>query len=1226
MSQSNKSAQNITAAHRDPSHPQHSCFVYANAGSGKTRQLTQRIIRLLLSGVNPAKILALTYTKTAAATMAERVFAKLASFVALDDEALRKEIIAMEEPPPSQVDLRTARRLFARAVETPGGLKIQTIHAFCERVLQLFPFEANVPASFRVIDESEEARLVQQAQTIFFDRFNNEKNLTRELALKLVVEEVGSQFDTLIDEALKKYRLIWQQDLVTRTPDDFGRDLTHKLLRREGLSDNLDSLSVAQMAVRNNFTLSEWREIANLLKTGSTNDQKRATIIFNNLTQLETATAVKQCEALANILLTQKYELPKGKFYTKAISTKAPDICARLDAVQQDFFQHWQTLCIVKQCERSGALGTLAYALQHHYDALKAEQGVLDFDDLIFKTANLLRDTNAAFVLYKLDQGIDHILLDEAQDTAKEQWQILDSLSGEFGAGAGARPQTRTLFAVGDEKQSIYGFRGAVPAMFANQRQHFADKLGVDSENFRVQLRVSYRSSQTILKAVDTVFSLPENFSGLSADADITTTQHEPHRRNLPGLVEVWPLIMPPAQENHDDNHWALQANLEQENPIVTLATRIAQLVKDLLDPAKGHRVHDRGDLQDERPRAIHAGDILILMRSRSALFEAVIRMLKEFDIAVAGADRLNLTNHIAVEDLLALGRACLLPHNDVALASVLKSPLFHLDDDDLLRLAIHRTGTLEEALAASKHARDQYASMQFQTWRALALRETPFTFYNSVLASASGRRAYRARLGPEVDDVLSEFLNKALHHGTQDIPSLTRFIEAFEKDDSTIKRDFELTPNLLRVMTVHAAKGMEAKIVILPDTVNRSEPGSRHTPKLWDIQTDKDAPLIAWSTGKPQESPCVKEARAQHLKAAQEEHRRLLYVALTRAEERLYICGVASKKMNEAHSWYSMVSKALLATGALQEVPAFWSASDKVLRYGDGGNDLSKSAFTKADETVVNNSVMPNIPTWLWQEAVYETNPPPPLRPSNALSAADSAEDFVLFGLPDYAPNLLRDDDDAQEAKGEPSHSNTPAKSIIPSAYAAQQFGTLFHALVAKLASVDETARAKSLTAFCEKDETLEATMREALANQIQAFFNHAPMQDFINANTQFELPIAGSLPFDDDDGAHIIPLAGRIDGLVINETTLFLCDIKTGSRTPKKRQQALAQLALYEALLARIYPHHTIETAILWASLPHAERLEKSALSAACQHILQGRAPRPRSKAALHKFVNIA
>ncbi|MGH6840672.1 MAG: UvrD-helicase domain-containing protein, partial [Methylocella sp.] len=562
--------------------------------------------------------------------------------------------------------------------------------------------------------------------------------------------------------------------------------------------------------------------------------------------------------------------------------------------------------------DRTRALIEVASAIFNRYREEKAARGILDFDDLIEKTLALLDRSDARWVLYKLDSGIDHVLVDEAQDTSEAQWKILEELTGDFAAGRGQSQGPRTFFAVGDEKQSIFSFQDAAPHMFDAMRQKFQAQFTAGARPFaRVPLTSSFRSAPSVLSAIDKVFEHGEHKHGLVAANDVWMP-HEALKYRLPGLVELWPLAA--AQSDDDPRAWTLPLDLlGAQDPANLVAQRVAQKIGQLVQPGSNEFVHDSKTMHR---RPVRPGDILILVRTRGPFFEAMIRALKKRAIPTAGADRLELTQHSAVMDLLAAGRASLLPQDDLALACVLKSPLIGLDDDDLIALAPNRTASLFEALKASADARHALAMNKLARWRARA-SGGPFAFFATLLGADGGRHDIEARLGPEAGDAIDELLRLAIAHQEEGAPSLASFLNDLSGLEYSIKRDMEGAEDSVRVMTIHAAKGLEAKIVFLPDTCGMPSP--RHDPKIFPLKTKVPGEqTIGWSPEKDLDCESIADARKRTREAVMEEYRRLLYVALTRAEERLYVAGFHGPKRPDPGCWAKMIEVALAGDAAI--------------------------------------------------------------------------------------------------------------------------------------------------------------------------------------------------------------------------------------------------------------------------------------------------------------------
>ena len=559
----------------------------------------------------------------------------------------------------------------------------------------------------------------------------------------------------------------------------------------------------------------------------------------------------------------------------------------------------------VETRERTAALVTIAADVIARYRAEKDRRGLLDYDDLIDKTLHLLSEQRAQWVHYKLDLGIDHVLIDEAQDTSPKQWEIVKRLTAEFAAGEGARELTRSIFAVGDEKQSIFSFQGAIPAQFEQNKRHYATAFETADVRFTdVRFKYSFRSAPLVLDAVDTVFKRPEAFAGLTEVPGATV--HEAVRANAPGTVELWPMIEP--DEKIKLEGWDAPFDETQEtSPRVRLARKIARTVKAWIA---------RRDLvgEGEHRHAASPGDILVLVRQRGALFNAIIYELKREGIAVAGADRLMLTEHIAVMDLIALADALLLPGDDLALASALKSPLFGVTEEQLFTLAYGRRGSLRESL------RQKAADLEFMTVNAQLERyaewaaDAPFSFYSRILGAERGRARFHARLGPEAADALDEFLEHALIYERHEAPTLQGFVAWLRAGETMVKRDMDIARNEVRVMTVHGAKGLEAPIVILADTT--TPPKGPKEPRLLPLPVADAAPgtphRVVWAGRKADDIAPVAAARAKAVSAAEDEYRRLLYVAMTRAADRLVVAGSRGVNRIPPGCWYELVENAL--------------------------------------------------------------------------------------------------------------------------------------------------------------------------------------------------------------------------------------------------------------------------------------------------------------------------
>ena len=1133
------------------SDPKLSAWVSAHAGSGKTHVLSQRVVRLLLARVPPSRILCLTYTKAAAANMASRIFKILAAWALLDDRALDEAVkeASGQRLDPAKRDF--ARRLFARAVETPGGLKIQTIHAFCERILHLFPFEANVPAGFKVIDDIERGELLARARETALRQAIHPDGALFEATAAVAREASETAFDGLIQELLRHRDAL--QDF--RDSTDYERDLR----RRLGLNEGETPAGIESLMIDGGIASKDWPALAERLRQGSTKDKSLA----DQLAHAAGLAPDPACiEEYLLVFFTQK-GAPRGgdgSMLTQGLCKKDPELLALLEGERDRLAVLIERRKTAAAFARSIALARVGEAIIAEYERLKSRRGLFDFDDLIERTRALLRRSSPSWVLYKLDQQIDHVLLDEAQDTSAPQWEILQAIANEFAQEKGVRP--RTFFAVGDEKQSIFSFQGAAPDKFDAMRREFESRFTSAQLDFRqIPLKMSFRSAQTILSNVDAIFKAGDNRRGLNPDPQEPAPDHEALKTDAPGLVEIWDAIGSVKSEAPSD--WRLPLDYVADiDPAVRLARKVARKIKSLLAEGGGDWVE--GPMG---PRPVEAGDILILVRKRDAFFEAMIRALKEARIAVAGADRLDLMEHIAVMDLCALGRAALLREDDLTVATLLKSPLVGLGDDDLIALSPGRKGALIDALEASANPAHQAVARQYEQWRRDALRLPPFDFFTRVLGAGRGRERLVARLGLEANDAIDEFLRLALEFERDAPGGLTSFLASVETLDVSIKRDMEAAGDAVRVMTVHAAKGLEAKIVFLPDTCGA--PTGRHDAKIFALgeSDDGDEASLVWSPKMDMDSAAVARARNKLREAAQGEYQRLLYVALTRAEERLYVAGYFGEKAPPEGCWYNAIRNAL--------EPQFDSLQDP----DDHEMTILRSKNAPAPKALTRSAAQAGrveIPVFARALAPVETSPAPPLRPSSAIAGADAAPPFPA------AAATKRDGD----------------RLLI---------GRLTHALLQHLPQCARERRMQAAQHFLElRAPRLTSELREQIARSAIGVIEDAALAPLFGTGSTAEVDIVARI--ETPRGA--LNIAGRMDRIAEIEREVFVADFKTGRPSATPSQAQLRQLALYRVSVAQLFPGKTVRCVLIFTQDASVVEPSAQALEAALEEIVAGEA----------------
>ncbi|HWA60181.1 MAG TPA: double-strand break repair helicase AddA, partial [Caulobacteraceae bacterium] len=807
-----------TRAPAQASDPKATVFVAANAGSGKTYTLVQRVVRLLLAGAMPEAILCVTYTKAGAAEMQRRLFRQLGDWAVMADEPLRAALANLDE---AGRDLSAARTLFARALETPGGLKIQTIHAFCEKLLRRFPLEAGVSPGFTVLEDAAAAELSARARkSVALYVMDKADGAAAEAYAHFSVELAWPNFNAMFQAFEDRRRSI--EAYVGRCGGLAGA--SRDVWKRCGFERPRDPDDLRQEAL-DRLRWGQWRRTADALAaSGKASDAETAA-------QIRALEAEPTFPALCRILLTDKLE-PRQRVATAAADPQARSF---LEDEQRRLVEIVAEIRAATVARDTVLALILADAYAKAYDIEKTAQGALDFDDLVARTEQLLTArADAAWVLYKLDGGLEHVLLDEAQDTAPEQWDILRALTAEFFVGVGASPVRRTVFAVGDEKQSIFSFQGAAPERMAVETRAFEEMaLAAGAPFARTSLLESRRSAPEILEFVDGLFEDPAALAGLRP-AEPGVILHAPVRhkafRDPGGCVELWPLEeTEPAAET---DPWEAVDAEPAESGNRKLARRIARSIKAMV--ARGDGVHDR---TADRWRPCVWGDVLILVRRRGALFHEVIRALKREGVPVGGADRLKLSDHAVFKDLMALARFVRFPPDDLTLAALLRSPFCDVSEESLYDLAFDRGGSLWATLNQRADERPEWR--QARDLLAWAIDEArarpPFDFYGRVLSrlgadGRSMRERILTRMGSEAQDALDAFLAETLASEGRDVRDLERFVAAMAATEIEVKREQEDAEakaggGEVRVMTVHGAKGLEAPIVILPDTTTRALP-----------------------------------------------------------------------------------------------------------------------------------------------------------------------------------------------------------------------------------------------------------------------------------------------------------------------------------------------------------------------------------------------------------------
>lgn len=1124
--------------------PAISAFVTANAGSGKTKTLIDRVARLLLAKVPPEAILCVTYTKAAAAEMQRRLFERLGKWSVTSDADLRAELIKLvgDGEVYGAERLSKARALFAQALETPGGLKIQTIHAFCEKLLRRFPLEAGVSPGFTVMDDQAGAAIARAARRAVANWVDTHDDVFAEAYARFSVALDFQSFEAMFDgfEARRGQIMAYVQrcgglaEAIADAWDRCGFDAP----------TSAEDLAAKAMA---RLDLGAWRAAATVLFDGGGKQDAKYAEALAAVARDPDATL----ELALRALFTESGEGTPATWPAKTSGLKSrEDLREALLLEQAKLEAAREQVRAAKVAEDTQNALLLAGLYIERHMAEKEARGALDFTDLIDKTRVLLTEkVEAAWVLYKLDGGVDHILLDEAQDTAPEQWEILRALTADFFAGEtsegwSGRRAERTLFIVGDEKQSIYSFQGADPTRLLEETQGYIARIeAVGAVGKGVPLTVSYRSTHEVLSFVDALFSDPETREGVPPPVGQDLVRHELFRHGHPGCVDLWPLTRELPGEEREA--WEVPLDAEGER---SANRRLAEAVA-----AETAAILKRGDAVFDkelgRHRAAHAGDILVLVRRRKVLFEEIIRALKRRGVPVAGADRLSLSSHIAFEDLLALGRFVLFPDDDLTLAALLKAPFCGLSDDDIYALAKGRRAKLWTELQRRSEERPEWgAARAVLDWALLeGRRRQPFEFYAAWLGLAdAGGRSHRAkvltRLGAEAEEALDEFLAQVMEAEQRGVRDLEALVADFAALDIVVKREMEGARREVRVMTAHGSKGLEAPIVFLPETtVKRGAGGS-------PLLVTEDGALLWCGSSK---GDCEASAKARRLREDKEgqEALRLLYVALTRARDRLILCGRidARTKDDKVGGWYAAVRAAFGHADIAPHVRTIGEDETAFLRYGP-----DPTPAPRAEEDI---RVPAAAPAWM-----THTAPPEP-------AAARYA-----------APSRIED------------NARVPAPSPLARVAGLGRYrrGELVHKLLQILPDLAPDQRPAAARRLLAAERDLTDEQREEMAAAAFGVLDDARFAAVFGPGSRAEVALAGT-------SAHLpkgLAVSGRVDRLVVDDTRVLVVDYKTNRPSPDRIEDAdpayLAQMAVYAAVLREVFPGRAIEAALVWTDGP--------------------------------------
>ena len=1079
----------------------------ANAGSGKTTTLTARVVRLLLLGVPAERIVCITYTKAAASEMRARVLGSLRALLLADDAACAAMVERLLDHAPHASHIARARQLFGQVLDSPsGGVQLTTIHGFCQNMLRRFPLEAGIAPHFTVLEDAAADVLLRQAKHAVLRSVSHDRWLAD--ALSLIGARGGeSRFDALTSDIIKK-RELWKRVWHLQSPASLREHVwaLHELAA-DSSAASLATKCIAGLAPADEAVMRAHLPEMLHHKTKAIREfaEKMATwLAFDHAGRTE------HLASFVQIFLTKAYTPRKALLDEKAHPQGSP--LARVMTHWLALVERYHAQCAALACaEETFAVANVARVLALEYALAKESQHALDYDDLIDRTLALCTQPEMiGWVMSKLDHRIDHLLIDEAQDNSLVQWQLAHVLVEELMAsndGVGSANLPRSLLVVGDEKQSIYSFQGAAPEAFMAYRQRFKAMLaGSPTPLHDATLSNSYRSTRAVLALVDAVCAQPAINAAISSAG-----QSPPHlliRENVAGCVMLYPPIISPEKATLP----ALSMPLEY-----TINATVTQLLADnIADTVAGWLREKR--MLASMGRAIEAGDILILVRNRTRLVQTLIRAFERRAIPVAGMDRLTLADHLAVADLLALMRWCVNETDDLALAQVLRSPLVGMSDADLRAIAHGREGSLWQEVS--------------DTWlvkiRGLAAL-SPYDFLTQVLEVSNRRQDFARRFGEEVHEVLDELKAQAANMPSSMPQTLAQFHDWMVSSRRQIKREQEAAgANLLRIMTVHGAKGLEAPVVILADTV---EVPTTQRESVFTLTSNENQPLAALSISAISKFStqllAAKEAKNQ---AILDEYYRLLYVALTRARDELHVFGSASKKGEiKEGSWYEAIAAAMRTCDAV-------AVADVLTLH-----DVTSPSIEPSAPPVT--KVSKGLPAWATAHAM----------PERAMAAT-------------LSPSGLKPD--------------AAVPYAIASSADARVRGVRMHRVLELMRADADAASIARRVRYVAHD--WDEAKQRAMATQIEALFTQHPW--LLGHKRMVEVNVCGAI---DHQGVSI-PVAGQIDLLIETPDEIIILDYKTGSHVPASESEVslnyVLQLKMYQALIRQIYLALPVRCAIVW------------------------------------------
>ena len=1115
----------------EASDPGVSVWVDASAGAGKTKILTDRVLRLLLTGIPPERILCLTFTKAAAAEMAGRITSRLSEWSLIDDRNLYDDLFSLSGQQANQKEMERARGLFALVVDSTEKLQVETIHGFCQSLLRRFPLEAKLSPQFDVIDDSISKEYLKVARELIIRKAISEQDGPFAMAFVEIAERINEgELSSLLEEIVGEHSRF--DEIFKQFADE---EFLGNVIRAELNihSDETELTIIEELANYDEKRRAELEKAVLILMSGNQTDRNTCNRISK---WLETENVSRAClDDYKLAFLTQRGTI-RTNLASAGISRAHSSLEGILKTEANRLLATDDKLKSLDLVLRNEKLAFLVKDVLRLYIENKKNNAVVDYDDLIrFANRLITEEEISPWILYKLDGGIDHLLVDEAQDTNADQWRIVETLVKEFFTeqnGIG-NIGPRTLFVVGDPKQSIFSFQGADPKLFKMKQQSLKESFQLAKKTWReVRFDISYRSSAAILKAVDTVFQ--------AEGSEFSSIEHLPFRSGQAGLVEVWP-PEEPIEKNPRD-FWSIpREQISFDGASARLAQKIASTISNSIK---------NGEILESRGRAIEPGDIMILLRQRSHFMEELVKALKQNSVPVTGVDRMTLTDQLAVMDLIAFGKFLLLPEDDLNLAILLKSPLLEINEEELLELCWDRDGRILWDVLCEKSTHNikfLETSDCLKYWLGRANQLSTFELFSELL-STGGRRKLIERIGEEASDPIDQFLTQILEYDRTHIPTLQGFLDWLTNSDFEIKRDLASGgSNKVRILTVHGAKGLQAPIVFMPDTISKPN----QSPKVVWAERGNNQELPLWSPSLQASPQIIKDLREVESEIRKKEYFRLLYVAMTRAEDRLYIGGWGTLPRDEESTWYGKIKNRLKPI-----------AQDKngVLRIF-AEQTLSPD---KMESGPKRKKKIKKLPEWALTAPRGTTFETERLIPSDSSKKANNQSIFTHEKSDKFAR------------------------------------GRVIHSLLQILPNYPKEKQWSVARKYLHKEHS-DIGIEKQDEHIITALnvINSPCLHEIFSRNAFVEAPLNGTL----NKNGREVEIMGRVDRLIVSKKEIIIADFKTNKRPPANfddiPQAYKEQMSIYYELIKNIYPKHLIRSMLIWTEGPKIIQFPDSYLS---------------------------